>query len=354
MTGENVLILKGEGSDLSVSPLCVLQAGSAGHQTQQPVQGLASSSTPVHTALQYLQPGHSHPVAPYAAAPAPASAVNIQHTAGGASYTPPSLQQSQAAASLSASALPQHVAQGYQAPGQRAAAAAAASSLTFPLKVQQTNPAAQQQPLSASGYSAAAAATTMPVQQSAQSYSLASVATTMAATDQCHPAHAPNALQQAQAAANLPSQQPAQSSSTPALYSQQIPIQQEHQQPVLQSTQAYIQPQLQQEALHSIHQQLAPQHHQVHTPTLQKHSQANTQRQQSHDVSQSQAPAAELHPMQSYPDAAPQSYAPAPGQYLPGGASLMVTPQNLQPAPSQLHQAPHIAQQVSKQGYRSL
>ncbi|XP_019126845.2 serine/threonine-protein kinase WNK2 isoform X8 [Larimichthys crocea] len=340
------------------------QASSAGHQNQQSIQGLASSSTPVHVPLQYVQPGQSYPAAPYtgqhsAATPAPASlcSVNIQHTVSAASYTPPSVQQTQTAASISASAVPQHVVQNYQAPGHQQQQATAASSLTFPLKGQQTcqNCVAptQQQAHSASGYPASvqqhtsAAATTLPAQQPAQSFPLASVAPAMAATAQCHPAQAPSALQQVQAAVSLQNQQPGQSSSTPALYNQQIPIQQEHQQPLLQNTQsniqltqhagqAYIQPQLQhsQETLHSIHQQMTqqPTHHaqsvqspaqqQVHITTLQKHSQKTMQtvvRQQSHDVSQSPVQQVQTPASQPHPTAAPvvqlaathQSYPPA-------------------------------------------
>ncbi|XP_049920769.1 serine/threonine-protein kinase WNK2 isoform X5 [Epinephelus moara] len=335
------------------------QASSAGHQNLPSVQGLPSSSAAVHTPLQYHQPGHSYPAAPYAghhgaATPAPASlcSVNIQHTVSAGSYTPPSVQQTPTAANISASAVPQHVAQSYQAP--------AASSLTFPVKVQQSCQSfvapAQQQAHSAPGYptpvqqQTAAAAASLPAQQPAQSYPLASVAPTMAATALCHPAQAPSALQHVQAAVKLPSQQPGQSSSTPALYSQQIPIQQEHQlntQSNIQLTQhagqAYMQPQLQpsQETLHTIHQQTAQQpthlpqslqptgQQQVHTPPLQKHSQTAIP-QQSQDVSRStvqqvQAPASQPHPtappvvqvaatQQSYPaaglpDAASQSYA---------------------------------------------
>ncbi|XP_070824705.1 serine/threonine-protein kinase WNK2 isoform X6 [Chaetodon trifascialis] len=365
------------------------QAGSAGHQNQQSIQGLPSSSTPVHAPLQYIQPGHSYPAAPYAgphsaATPAPSSlcSVNIQHTVSAASYTPPSVQQTQAAAGMPTSAVPQHVAQSYQAPGHQQQQATAASSSTIPLKVQQTyqncvTPTQQQAP-SASGYAApvqqqtaaAAATSTLP----AQSYPLGSVAPTMAATDQCHPAQVPSALQHVQAAVNLPSQQPGQSSPTPALYNHQIPIQQEHQQPLLQNTQssihltqhagqAYIQPQLQhtQETLHSTHQQMGqqPTHHsqsvqssgqQVHTPTLQKHSQKTMQtavQPQSHDISQStvqqvQTPASQppapvvqvaathqSYPAVGLPDTASQSYphsainvlqqqtAPTQSQYLP-------------------------------------
>ncbi|XP_039656511.1 serine/threonine-protein kinase WNK2-like isoform X2 [Perca fluviatilis] len=341
-------------------------ASSAGHLNQTSVQGLPSSSTAVYTPLQCLQPGHSYPAAPYAgqhsaATPAPASlcSVNVQHTVSAAGYTPPSVQQTQAAANILASTVPQHVAQSYQAPCHQQQQATAASSLTFPLKVQQTlqNCVSQQQAHSASGYptpvqqQTAAAATALPAQQPAQSYPLASLAPTMAAIAQCHDTtQAPSALQHVK----LPSQQPGQSSSTPALYSQQIPIQQEHQlntQSNIQLTQhaeqAHIQPQLQpsQETMHTIHQQMAqqptqlsqsiqsPGQQQVHTLTLQKHSQKAMQiavPQQSQDVSQSTVqqvhiPASQLHPTalpvvqvatthQSYPasglpDAASQNYA---------------------------------------------
>lgn len=361
----------------------------------------------MHAPLQYLQPGHSYPAAPYAgqhsaATPAPASlcSVNIQHTASAASYTPPNVQHTQNAASISTSTVPQHVAQSYQAPGPHQQAHSASG---YPAPVQQQT---------------AAAATTLSAQQPAQSYPLASVAPTLAATAQCHPAQAPSALQHLQTAVILPSQQPGQSSSTPALYKQQIPIQQEHQQPLLQNTQssiqltqhagqAYIQPQLQrsQETLHSIHQQMAQQptqhsqsvqssvQQQVHTPTLQKHSQKSMQttvQQQSHDVSQStvqqvQSHAAQPHatvapvvqvaathqsyPAAGLPDATSQCYAhsalnvlqqqtaPAQSQYLPaqataasqayGRANQVVTPQSL-PASSQHSQASHLTQQVRK------
>ncbi|XP_008286447.1 serine/threonine-protein kinase WNK2 [Stegastes partitus] len=388
-------------------------ASSVGHQNQPSVHGLPSSSTAVNTPPQYLQPGHSYPAAPYAgqpsaATPAPASlcSVNIQHGAGAVSYTPQSVQQSQAAASIAASAVPPHVAQSYQALGHQQQQATATSSLTFPLQVQQTcqNSVAltQEKAQSASGYPASVqqqnAANTLPAQQPAQSCPLASVAPNMAATIQCQPAQAPSALQQVQASVKLPSQQPGQSSSTPALYSQQISIQQEHQQPLPQNTQssiqhvqnaaqAYIQPQLQhnQETMHTIHQQMAQQptiqsqsfhcstQQQVQTPPLQQHSQTTMQTvipQQSHDVSQYQphptaTPIAAKH--QSYPAAGPpdavsQSYAQsahhqtAPGQsrHLPahsvaapenyGGASRVATHQSL-PNSSQQSQAAHITQQ---------
>ncbi|XP_041654267.1 serine/threonine-protein kinase WNK2 isoform X2 [Cheilinus undulatus] len=333
---------------------------SAGHQNQPPVQGMPSSSTAVHTTLQYLQPGHSYPTAPYTGQhsahstdPASLCSINIQQTASAASFTPPSVQQSQVAANISTSAMPQHVPQSYQVQGHQQQQAATAGSLTFPLHVQQTFQSrvasAQQQTQSASGYpstvrqqTAATAATTLPTQQPAQSFPVASVATT-----QCHPTQAPSALQQNPAAVKLLSQQSGQSSSTPALYSQQIPIQQEHQQPLPQNTQssipptqhagqAYIKPQLphSQDTLHTVHQHMAqqPTHHpqshqppsqqQVHTPPPQKHSQTTIQPlvpQQNQDIAQSTAqriqnpaahptstPAVQVAVMhQSYPAAAP-------------------------------------------------
>ncbi|XP_037628012.1 serine/threonine-protein kinase WNK2-like isoform X11 [Sebastes umbrosus] len=333
------------------------QTSSAGHQNQPSVQGLPSSNTAVHTPQQYIQPGHSYPAAPYAgqhsaATPVPASlcSVNIQHTVSAVSYTPLSAQQ--VAANVSASAVPQHVAQSYQAPGHQQQPATAANSLTFPLNVQQTCQncvaPAQQQPHSASGYptpvqqQTAAAANTLTAQQPAQSYPLASVAPTMAAMAPCHPTQAPSALQHIQAAVKLPSQQAGQSSSTPALYSQQIPVQQEHQlntqcnvQLAQHAGQAYIQPH-NQETMHTIHQQMAQQ------PTHLSQSQDVSQP----TVQQVQTPASQLHPTappvlqvaathQSYPaaglpDAASQSYAhaalqqqtaPAQSQYLSAQSS---------------------------------
>ncbi|XP_074538126.1 serine/threonine-protein kinase WNK2 isoform X3 [Halichoeres trimaculatus] len=340
------------------------QNSSIGHQNPPSVQGLPSSSAAVHSTLQYLQPGHSYPTAPYAGQqsvptpdPTSLSSFNIQQSISAASFTPPSVQQTQA----SASAVPQHVAQVYHTQSHQQHQAATAGSLTCTMNVQQTcqncvAPSQQQAP-SAPGYpcavqqqSAVAAAATLPMQQPAQSFSVAPVTQTIAATAQCHPAQAPSTLQQIQASGKLPSQQSGQSSSTPALYSQQLHIQQEHQQPLPQNTQsniqltqhagqAFMQPQLRhsQEAQHTAHQHMAqqPTHHslshqspvlqQVHTPPLQKHSQTTikaAEPKQNQDVSQSTVPASQSHPTstpavqaavtQSYPappEAASQSYA---------------------------------------------
>ncbi|XP_033943694.1 serine/threonine-protein kinase WNK2 isoform X3 [Pseudochaenichthys georgianus] len=373
-------------------------ASSAGHQNQPSVQGVPSSSTAVHAPQQYLQPGHSYPAPPYvgqhtAAAPAQASqcSVNLQHTASAANYTPQSVQQTQVAANISASAVPQHVAQSYQAPGHQAPGhqapghqapghhqqqQQATAASTFPLKVQQTcqNCVAQPQK-QASGYP-------NPVQQQtaaaapAQSYSLTSVASNMAATAQNHPTLAPSALQHI---VNLPSQHPGPSASTPALYSQQIPTQQEHQlntQSHIHLTQhagqAYIQPQVQhcQETQHTLHQQLtqqpnmSPYHHQVHASTLQKHSQEAMQtagQQWSHDVSQVQTPAHLLHQTASpvvQVAAAQQSY-PAAG--LPDAAchsythpALGALQQETAAGQSQYHAAQSAAAPLTYGGQQNL
>ncbi|KAM6925351.1 serine/threonine-protein kinase WNK2 isoform 2-T2 [Xenentodon cancila] len=210
-------------------------ASSAGHQNQPSVQGLPSSSTAVPQ--QYIQAGHSYPTALYAsqssaASPAPTTlcSVNIQ-------------QQIQAGVSIATSAVPQHVAQNYQATGQHQQATAA-SALTFPLQVQQTFQtsvtSAQQYSQSALGYPDSnqpqTAASTLSAQQQAQSCPLASVAPAIATTVLCQTTRAPSTPQHAQAV-KLQCQQPGQSSSTPALYSQQMSMHQEHQQPLPQNTQ---------------------------------------------------------------------------------------------------------------------
>ncbi|XP_034551209.1 serine/threonine-protein kinase WNK2-like isoform X3 [Notolabrus celidotus] len=328
------------------------QNSSIGHQNQPCIQGLPSSSAAVHSTLQYLQAGHSYPTAPYAGQqsvptpdPAGLHSFNIQQSVSAAGFTPPSVQHTQASTSLSASAVPQHVAQGYHAQGHQQQQAATASSLTCTMNVQQTcqNCVVPTQQQTQSGYpcqvqqhSAAAAATTLPIQQPAQSFSVGS----MGATAQCHPAQAPSALQQIQAAGNLPSQQSGQSSSTPALYSQQIHIQQEHQQPLPQNTQsniqltqhteqAFMQAQRQhgQETQHTVHQHMAqqPTHYsQSHpSPALQQvHGQTTmqaTEPKQNRDVSQStvqQAP----NPAQAHPSSTPAvqvAVTQSQSQYLP-------------------------------------
>ncbi|XP_067383743.1 serine/threonine-protein kinase WNK2-like isoform X3 [Channa argus] len=389
---------------------------STGHQNTSSVQGLPSSSTAVHTPLQYLQPGHSYPAAPYAgqtsvATPAPVNlcSINLQQAASAASYTPPSVQ-AQAAAGVLPSAVLQHVAQSYQTPGHQQQQTAAADPLTFSLQVQQTcqNFVAQthEHVQSTSGYpvpiqqQTAVAATTLPTQQQAQSYSLASVDPTVGATAQCQPVQAPSTLQQVRTTVKLPSQQHIQSSSTPALYSQQMSIHQEHHQPLVQNTQqtqnaeqAFILPQQpSQETVHAIHQHLAQQsisqtqslqssdQHQLHTPTLQQQSQKHMQKaiqQDSQDASQStllqvQAPASQTHstatailqdesnhPVCLPPNVVLQKTTPGQSQHLSaqstavpqhyGGADQVsstnqVTPQSL-PFSFQYSQAAHIPQQ---------
>ncbi|CAI5647948.1 unnamed protein product [Oreochromis niloticus] len=386
-------------------------ASSAGYQTQQSVQGLSSSSSTVHAPPQYLPPGHSYPATlyapqPCAPTPAPASlcSVNIQHAASAGSYSPPNVQQAQAAASIVPSAVPQHVVQSYQAPVQQQQQVTAASSLTFPLQVQQTSqnsvaPTLQQAQSASGSVQQPTAVTTLPAQQPTENCPRASAAPSMAPTVQCQPVQASSTLQQAQTTVKLPNQQHSQNSATPALYSQQISIQQEHQQSLSQNAQqnagkACVQPQLQhgQETVYAMHQQMA-QHptqqsqslqcstqQQVHTPNVQQHSQKTIQTavpQQSQDVSQSQPQTTATQVLQvpakhqSYSaagphDAASQSYAhsalqqtaPGQSQYLPAqsvcpqnyiAANQVLTSQSISTS-SQQGQAEHTTQQSISAG----
>nr|XP_004546200.1 serine/threonine-protein kinase WNK2 isoform X3 [Maylandia zebra] len=381
-------------------------ASSAGYQTQQSVQGLSSSSSTVHAPPQYLQPGHSYPATlyapqPCAPTPAPASlcSVNIQHATSAGSYSPPNVQQAQVAASIVPSAVPQHVVQSYQAPVQQQQQVTAANSLTFPLQVQQTSqnsvaPPLQQAQSASGSVQQPTAATTLPAQQPTENCPSASAAPSMAPTVQGQPVQASSTLQQAQTTVKLPNQQHSQNSATPALYSQQISIQQEHQQSLSQNAQqnagkACVQSQLQhgQETVYAMHQQMA-QHptqqsqslhcstqQQVHTPNVQQHSQKTIQTavpQQSQDVSQSQPQTTATQVLQvpakhqSYSaagphDAASQSYAhsalqqtaPGQSQYLPAqsvcpqtyiAANQVLTSQSISTS-SQQGQAEHTTQQ---------
>ncbi|XP_029689102.1 serine/threonine-protein kinase WNK2 isoform X10 [Takifugu rubripes] len=366
-------------SQLDPITMTTQQASSAGHQTHHTIHGLPSSSTPVQAPLQYLQLGQSYPAAPYTgqhcAAPAPASLCSV--TGLSASYVPANMQQTlQNTGNIIPSAVPQN----YQSPSHKQQQPTAASSLNFSSKAQQTcqncvMPTTQQS-VSASGYSApvqqhTAAAPAVP----SQSYPAGSVVPGLATQAQCHPAQVPSVLQQVQGTVCLSSQHSGQSSSTPALYSQQMPIQQENQQTFLQSSQSniqvaqnvgqgYLKPQLQhnQEIQHNLVQQMAQpttNQQQVQTPANLSHSQKPMQatvRQQSHDTYQStfqQTPTPASQPLpttspvsvaaahQSFPaaglhDAGPQSYScstfsilqqstpPAQNQYL---SAQSTTPQ---------------------------
>lgn len=344
---------------------------------------------------QYVQPGHSYQ--PIATAPAPASvcAASTQQAVNAANYIPPSLQQTQPAASPAASTVLQHLAQ--QAPFHQQQQAGAA--LSFATQVQQichtcVTPA-QQQAQNASGYSTqtkeqgAAAENTLPAQQSVQSYPLATVAPTMVATAQSHPTLAPSTPQQFQAPVQLQSQQHGQSSSTPAHYGQQIQIQQQHQQHLPQNPQsgiqqmqnveqAYIQSQLQhgQEIVQAIHQQMAQSaslqsqsyqfssQQQLHTPVLQHHSQKGMQTQvpeQTQDVSQStvqqvQTSASQVYPTENSAKQAP-THQSCPATGLPDAASqsyphsgVAVLQQQAAPAQSQYLPAQSAAMPQSYMG----
>ncbi|XP_028309955.1 serine/threonine-protein kinase WNK2 isoform X3 [Gouania willdenowi] len=194
---------------------------SGGHQNQPPLHGLYAGQ-------------------PSAAAPS----AHFQHT---------SVPPVQAAAGICVSAVPVSV-----APGQQPQPAAAACSVNFPAQILQTpNSLADLQSATVQRQTA----TTQSVHHTAQTFPLSSVA-----TNHCQPAQASSVPQQVQASVSLPCQQPGQSSSTPALYSQQKSIQQEHLQPSSQNThqmqsvgQAYTQPLLQhsQEPVRTIQQQIA-------------------------------------------------------------------------------------------------
>ncbi|KAM9751060.1 serine/threonine-protein kinase WNK2 isoform 4-T4 [Menidia menidia] len=314
---------------------------SAGHQSQSSVQGFPTSSTAVH-AQQYLQHGHSYPAALYVG----------QHSAGTA-----------APASLCSISIQQQT----QAAIQQSAASSVASG--------------QQQPHSAMGYPTSVqhqtTATTGPAQQPPYSCPLTSAAPAMTATVQGQSAHAPITPQQAQGSVQQPGQQPPQNPPTPALYSQQIPIQQDHQQPSSQSTHSGVPQTLNVgQTFHTTHNQMAPlptnpsqslqcsSHQQVHTASVQQHSQSLLQAvsHQSQDGSQSLLrPAATQFAQvatdhqsyfaagqpdavcQSYAHSAPQQNAPAQNQYLLaqgyGGTNQVVTPQNFPVAPQQSHSA---------------
>lgn len=182
------------------------QASSVGQQSLS-IQGMPSSNT----SLQYLQPAHSHPAAPL-------SSVNSHHPINPAGYTPPNVQQSQAAAA------PQYVAQSYQTPGQQQQQMATQSSAFFSLQQTYLNCALTNQQLV---QSASSALTSLSGQQPTQSYPLESALPSLAATAQCCAAPASSSMLHSQATVNLQSQQPGQT--TPALYNQQISTPQEHQ-----------------------------------------------------------------------------------------------------------------------------
>ncbi|KAM4571947.1 serine/threonine-protein kinase WNK2 isoform 1-T1 [Fundulus diaphanus] len=254
------------------------QANSAGHQHQQPAQGLPLSSTTMPVPQQPLQPGHSYPAGLYAghpsgATPIPASqgSLNIQ-------------QQPTVAVSNAASAVPQHFAHSYQTAGHQHQPAASGSP-TFTLQVQQVSQnlvaTTQQQTLSATSYPAVQhqnAAAIFAAQQPTQSCPPGTVSSAMATTTLCQSAHATSTPQQAQASASQPAQQPGQMSSTPALYSQILVGQntQSTVQHTLNAGQVYNQSQ---ESGHTINhpvaqpptlstQRLQSPTHQVDTPTL--------------------------------------------------------------------------------------
>ncbi|XP_032416213.1 serine/threonine-protein kinase WNK2 isoform X7 [Xiphophorus hellerii] len=231
------------------------QASSPGNQHQQSVQGLPSSSAAMTAPGQPLQPGHSYSAALYAAhpgstTPIPASlgSLNIQ-------------QQTSVAVTNAASAVPQHFAQSYQSAGHQHQPAASGSP-TFTLQAHQVsqNLVASTQQQAASSYPAVhhqTAAAIFAAHQPTQSCSLGTVSSSMAVTTHGQSAHSTSTSQQTSA-----NQQPGQISSTPALYSQIISVQQNTQsniQHTLNAGQVYNHSQ---ESVHTIS------HPAAHPPTL--------------------------------------------------------------------------------------
>ncbi|XP_032415962.1 serine/threonine-protein kinase WNK2 isoform X4 [Xiphophorus hellerii] len=230
-------------------------ASSPGNQHQQSVQGLPSSSAAMTAPGQPLQPGHSYSAALYAAhpgstTPIPASlgSLNIQ-------------QQTSVAVTNAASAVPQHFAQSYQSAGHQHQPAASGSP-TFTLQAHQVsqNLVASTQQQAASSYPAVhhqTAAAIFAAHQPTQSCSLGTVSSSMAVTTHGQSAHSTSTSQQTSA-----NQQPGQISSTPALYSQIISVQQNTQsniQHTLNAGQVYNHSQ---ESVHTIS------HPAAHPPTL--------------------------------------------------------------------------------------
>lgn len=330
---------------IRISFLFCPQTSSAGHQNQHTIHGLSSSSTPVQAPLQYFQPGKSYSAAPYtgqhcAAAPAPASLHSV--TGHSANYNPANMQQS--TGSILPSAVPQNIAQNYQSPSHQPQQPTAAGSLNFSLKAQQTCQSCvmptQQQTISATGYSVpvqqhtAAGAPAVPT----QSYPVGSVFPCITTKAQCHSAQVPSVLQQVQGTVSLSSPHSGQSSSTPALYNQQMPLQQENQQTLLQNSQSniqvpqnvgqgYMKPQLQhnQEIQYSLVQQMVQStanQQQVQTPAPLIHSQKPLQatiRQQSLGTYQSTAQQTHTPASQTIPTTSPVNVAAAHQSFLAAG-----------------------------------
>ncbi|XP_078806596.1 serine/threonine-protein kinase WNK2 isoform X20 [Oryzias latipes] len=252
------------------------QTNTVCHQNQpSSVQGPPTSNTLMDTQQQNLQPGHCYPAALHPhqanALAAPASLCSMNNK-----------QQMQPAAAIATSIVSQNAAQNYQ--GHQLQDAVAVGSLTFPLQIQQTFQnsvvSSQQQSQSPSGYSTSVqpqiVASTLSAQQPAQSSSLATPAQSLANQVPCQPVHPPCSSQQAQTSFQLLGQQSGQSCTTTGLYAQQMPIQQEHQQPIpntklgihqaLNAIQPYPSQNL--ETLHSMQ-------HQMEQPAI--HSSQNTQ-----------------------------------------------------------------------------
>ncbi|XP_061529534.1 serine/threonine-protein kinase WNK2-like isoform X2 [Phycodurus eques] len=294
------------------------QASSVGHQNQAAEL----------TSHQYLQPGHSYPTPPYLCQPNAATRSQTSscsvtpHPSASGCYPPPS---------ISAASGPQHVTQCYQAQVHQPQQA----TLNCVASV-------QQQTYTASGYQpqTTAATTTLPAQHS-ESSGCSTMSSTMTAVAKCHLGNASTG------ATLLPvATQTGLSSSTSVLNSQQIPVQQEHQQCLMPNApgsvqqtqngmQSFIQTQLQHdhEAMHSVHQPMTQPL--LHSQSLQSAGQQEVLtpalQQQSHHPMQMAVPQSRQDVSQS------EVQQDQTNQYLPGQSST--TPQTYGGVPQVLTQS---------------
>ncbi|XP_061625358.1 serine/threonine-protein kinase WNK2 isoform X4 [Phyllopteryx taeniolatus] len=286
------------------------QASSVGHQNQAAEL----------TSHQYLQPGHSYPTPPYLCQPNAAT----QSQTSSCSVTP----------HLSAIGC-------YPPPG--------ISLACYQTQVHQPQQATlncvasvQQQTYTASGYQpqTTAATTTLPAQHS-ESSGCSTMSSTMTAVAQCHLGNASTG------ATLLPvATQTGLSSSTSVLNSQQIPVQQEHQQCLMPNApgsvqqtqngmQSFIQAQLQHdhEAMQSVHQPMTQPL--LHSQSLQSAGQQEVLtpvlQQQSHHPMQMAVPQSRQDVSQS------EVQQDQTNQYLPGQSST--TPQTYGGVPQVLTQS---------------
>ncbi|XP_054902090.1 serine/threonine-protein kinase WNK2 isoform X4 [Poeciliopsis prolifica] len=323
----------------ATSPLEV--ASSAGNQHQPSVQGLPSSSAAMPASLQPLQPGHSFPAALYA--PHPSSTTPIPTSLGSLNIQ----QQTSVAVTNAASAVPQHFAQSYQTAGHQHQPAASGSP-TFTLQAHQVSQTlvASTQQQTALNYPAVhhqTAAAIFAAHQPTQSCSLGTVSSAMAAMT--HDQTALSASTSQQASAN---QQPGQLSSTPALYSQIISVQQSTQSNIKHTLNAGQVYNYSQESVHTIShpaaqpptlssQRLQSPTHQLDAPVLLQNAVPEPSQNELHPKGTPvrQIPAGSQSFFASaVPDACAHSYTHAPAAQNQYQAALCVTGEGINQAAS--------------------